>query len=90
LNRCRYAQALLVKRSPLPSTALSEVSAWLQATFIPETPYTRGKTFWPSTLASQMIASRDEADAQFMLGACASFVSYLIAKGIQAGLLEPK
>lgn len=30
----------------------------------------------------------DEADALFMIGACASFVSYLIAKGRAAGLVE--
>ena len=30
----------------------------------------------------------DEADALFMLGACASFVSYLLARGISAGLMS--
>lgn len=32
-------------------------------------------------------ANVDEADALFMLGACAAFVSYLISKGRKAGLL---
>lgn len=32
-------------------------------------------------------ANTDEADALFMLGACASFVSYLVAKGRAAGFL---
>lgn len=35
-------------------------------------------------------ANVDETDALFMLGACASFVSYLIRKGRAAGLFEPK
>ncbi|MFT0860269.1 AbiJ-NTD4 domain-containing protein [Ancylobacter sp. G4_0304] len=33
-------------------------------------------------------AKVDEADALFMLGACAAFVSYLIAKGQAAGLMK--
>lgn len=33
-------------------------------------------------------AKVDEADALFMLGACAAFVSYLIAKGQAAGLIK--
>lgn len=40
------------------------------------------------SLLDQDAAKVDEADALFMLGACASFVSYLIAKGRSAGLLE--
>jgi hypothetical protein len=39
------------------------------------------------SLLDQDAANVDEADALFMLGACASFVSYLIAKGRLAGLL---
>ena len=35
-------------------------------------------------------AKVDETDALFMLGACASFVSYLINKGRAAGLLQEK
>ena len=34
-------------------------------------------------------ANVDEADALFMIGACASFVSYLIAKGRTAGIIAP-
>jgi hypothetical protein len=33
-------------------------------------------------------ANVDEADALFMLGACAAFVTYLIAKGRRAGLIQ--
>ena len=40
------------------------------------------------SLLDQDAAKVDEADALFMLGACASFVSYLIAKGRAAGLLS--
>jgi hypothetical protein len=35
-------------------------------------------------------ASPDEADALFMIGACAAFVSYLINKARAAGLLDGK
>jgi len=35
-------------------------------------------------------ASPDEADALFMIGACAAFVSYLINKSRSAGLLQTK
>jgi hypothetical protein len=33
-------------------------------------------------------AAVDETDALFMIGACSSFVSYLIGKGRKAGLLK--
>lgn len=33
-------------------------------------------------------AQADDADALFMIGACASFCSYLVAKGRKAGLIE--
>jgi hypothetical protein len=35
-------------------------------------------------------AKVDEADALFMIGACAAFVSYLINKARSAGLLQKK
>ena len=38
------------------------------------------------SLLDQDAARVDEAEAQFMLGACAAFVNYLIAKGRAAGL----
>lgn len=38
-------------------------------------------------LLDQGDANVDEADAMFMLGACAAFVSYLISKGRAAGLI---
>jgi hypothetical protein len=33
-------------------------------------------------------AQADEADALFMIGACAAFVSYLVNKGRTAGLVK--
>jgi hypothetical protein len=36
------------------------------------------------------LANVDETDALFMIGACASFVSYLIGKARSAGLLKKK
>jgi hypothetical protein len=42
------------------------------------------------SLLDQREAPVDEADALFMLGACAAFVSYLINKARNAGLLERK
>lgn len=39
-------------------------------------------------LVLQDKAKVDEADALFMLGACASFVSYLVAKGRQIGVIK--
>lgn len=39
------------------------------------------------SLIDQDSAKVDEADALFMLGACAAFVSYLLAKGRAAGLI---
>lgn len=41
-------------------------------------------------LLDEPVAAADEADALFMIGACAAFVSYLINKARAAGLLEPK
>jgi hypothetical protein len=40
------------------------------------------------TLLDEPVAHVDETDALYMLGSCAAFVSYLINKARQAGLLR--
>ncbi|MDN2580246.1 AbiJ-NTD4 domain-containing protein [Aquibium sp. ELW1220] len=50
--------------------------------------YTSDKEGIRHALLDKSDAEVDEADALFMLGACASFVSFLIRKGQEAGLLQ--
>jgi hypothetical protein len=52
--------------------------------------YTNDKQGIRHPLLDDPHAEVDEADALFMIGACASFVSYMIHKARLAGLLSPK
>jgi len=65
-----------------------DIHTALQQGFAKIYGFTSDKSGIRHALLDKGVADVDEADALFMIGACAAFVSYLIAKGREAGLIK--
>jgi hypothetical protein len=78
------------------STALASleksaaIHGGLKSGFLAICSYTSDEQGIRHPLIDGPLANVDETDALFMIGACASFVSYLIGKARSAGLLKKK